>query len=274
MEAANTPRTLASKLSNLAIDPKGGDSGVYTPASDDSMGPLPKTSRGSKPAALKPAPLNTNPMEPSLPSEALISLLSARFLTVTNSSVYPPNIFPPDPALNPAATSKGRTFKYDQDFLLQFQHVSTEKPSMDFELQIKSLIGDSNEGSARPGSSRTPGGMGPRQNSNRNAPGVFAMGTFGSVGNTGKTLPSGTTSAERFAMSQGTIPRSMAKPVAPFNRPGGAFPGTNPMTRTPPSSQVGNMGPHSPRKRNSSKGQSSKRDPYKDAKQEAQATYH
>jgi translation initiation factor 4G len=271
-EAPNTPNTLASKLSNLTLGPKGGDSGASTPASDDSMGPPPKMLGGKRPAALHIPPLNTKPVEPPQPSAALQSLKSARFLTVLNSSLYPPNIMSPNPALNPAVAAKGRTFKYDKDFLLQFQKVFTEKPSVEFESQIKSLIGDGDGGSARPSSSKhTPGGMGPRQNSRQNAPGVFAMGTFGAVGNSGKTLPAGTTSAERFAMSQGAIPRPTPNPMASFNRPGGAFPGTNPMQRTPSSSHMGNMGPHSPRQQNNSKRQSSKRDPYKDSKQEAQA---
>jgi translation initiation factor 4G len=268
-EAPTTPNTLASKLSGLTLSQKGGDSGASTPASDDSMGPPPKLSRG-KPAALNLAPLNTKPIEPPQPSAALQSLKSARFLTVLNSSLYPAGVSSPNPALNSAVTAKGKSFKYDKEFLLQFQKVFTEKPSMEFESQIKALIGDSDGGSTRAGSSRTPGGMGPRTNSNRNPPGAFAMGSFGTVGS-GKTLPPGTTSAERFAMAQGAIPRPTPNPMAAFNRPGGAFPSSNPMTRTPSSSNMGSMGPHSPRQQNSSRRQGSKRETYKEnSKQEAQ----
>ena len=267
-----TPSTLASKLSNLTL---GTDSGTSTPASDDSMGPPPKitsTEKRGKPAALNLTPLNTKPVEPPQPSAALQSLKSARFLTVLNSSIYPPNISSPNPALNSAVTTKGKSFKYDKEFLLQFQKVFIEKPSMEFESQIKALIGDSDGGSARSASTRTSSGMGPRQGSNRNPPGAFAMGSFGAVGG-GKTLPPGTTSAERFAMASGAMPRPAINPMASFNRPGGAFPGGSSMTRTPSSSTMNSM-PHSPRQQSrSQRGGGSKRDGYQasNAKQEAQA---
>jgi translation initiation factor 4G len=270
--APTTPSTLASKLSNLTL---GTDSGTSTPASDDSMGPPPKvpsTEKRGKPAALNLAPLNTKPVEPPQPSAALQSLKSARFLTVLNSSIYPPNISSPNPALNSAVTTKGKSFKYDKEFLLQFQKVFTEKPSMEFESQIKALIGEGDGGSARSASTRTSSGMGPRQGSNRNPPGAFAMGSFGAVGG-GKTLPPGTTSAERFAMASGAMPRPAINPMASFNRPGGAFPGGSSMTRTPSSSTMNSM-PHSPRQQSrSQRGGGSKRDGYQasNAKQEAQA---
>jgi translation initiation factor 4G len=270
--APTTPSTLASKLSNLTL---GTDSGTSTPASDDSMGPPPKipsTEKRGKPAALNLAPLNTKPVEPPQPSAALQSLKSARFLTVLNSSIYPPNISSPNPALNSAVTTKGKSFKYDKEFLLQFQKVFIEKPSMEFESQIKALIGDGDGGSARSASTRTSSGMGPRQNSSRNnPPGAFAMGSFGAVG--GKTLPPGTTSADRFAMSNNTMARPAINPMASFNRPGGAFPGGSSMTRTPSSSTMNSM-PHSPRQQSrSQRGGGSKRDGYQasNAKQEAQA---
>jgi len=274
--APNTPSTLVSKLSNLTL---GTDSGASTPASDDSMGPPPskvnQTEKRGKPAALNLAPLNTKPVEPPQPSAALQSLKSARFLTVLNPAIYPPNISSPNPALNSAVTTKGKSFKYDKEFLLQFQKVFTEKPSMEFESQIKALIGDSDGGSARSGSTRTPGGMAPgsRQNSTRNPPGAFAMGSFGAVGG-GKTLPPGTTSEQRFAISSGAMPRPAINPMASFNRPGGpGFPGGNPMARTPSSSNMSNM-PHSPRQQSrTQRPGGSKRDNYQgsNAKAEAQA---
>lgn len=275
--APTTPSTLASKLSNLTLGGAGTDSGASTPASDDSMGPPPtknvSTEKRGKPAALNLTPLNTKPVEPPQPSAALQSLKSARFLTVMNSSIYPPNISSPNPALNSAVTTKGKSFKYDKEFLLQFQKVFTEKPSLEFESQIKVLIGDGDGGSARSGSTRTPGGMGPRQNSTRNSqPGAFAMGSFGAVGG-GKTLPPGTTSAERFAMASGAMPRPPINPMASFNRPGGAgFPGSNPMTRTPSSSAMNSM-PHSPRQQSRSQRGGSKRNDNQgyNAKAEAQA---
>ncbi|OBT83202.1 hypothetical protein VE02_09146 [Pseudogymnoascus sp. 03VT05] len=249
-----TPSTLASKLGALKL---GGDSGASTPASDDSMGPPPKVLGGekkTKPAALNLAPLNTKPVEPPQPSAALQSLKSARFLSVLDASIYPTNISSPNPALNTAVTSKGKSFKYDKEFLLQFQKVFTEKPSLEFESQIKALIGDGDGGSSRAGSSRTPGGMGPRQGSNR-APGAFTMGTFG----VGKTLPPGTTSQQRFEMSQGTMPRPAgANPMSGNFRSTGTFPGG-----MGPGRQPSGMGqPQSPRNTNPSRGgrQGSKRD--------------
>jgi translation initiation factor 4G len=272
-DAPATPTTLASKLSNLTL---GSDSGASTPASDDSMPPPPKVSaaeKRGKPAALNLAPLNTKPVEPPQPSAALQSLKSARFLRVIDPSIYPPNISSPNPALNSAVTTKGKSFKYDKEFLLQFKQVFTEKPSMEFESQIKALIGDPGDGgSARSASTRTGSGMGPRQGSNRNPPGAFAMGSFGagSIG-TGKTLPPGTTSAERFAMASGAIPRPAINPMASFNRPGGSFPGGNSMTRTPSSSTMNSM-PHSPRQQSRSQRGNSRKDNYQgNAKQEAQA---
>jgi serine/threonine protein kinase len=94
----------------------------------------------------------------------------------------------------------------------------------------------------------------------------FAMGTHGAVGNPSMTLPAGITSAERFATSQGTIPRPMTNPVASSNHLGSALPDLNPMTRTPSSSYVGSMGSHSPHQPNSLPGQSRK-----NAKQKARA---
>lgn len=245
-KAPSTPSTLASKLSNLNL---GTDSGASTPESDSSMGPPPPKAKG-KPAALNLV-VNTKPVEPPQPSAALQSLKSARFLTVLNSSLYPPNISSPNPALNSAVTAKGKSFKYDSAFLLQFQKVFVEKPSMEFESQIKALIGDADASSARSASTRGGGGMGPRSNSTRsnNTPGQYAMGQFGS-GNIpgGKTLPPGTTSDQRFAMASGSLPRPAVNPMASFNRPGGAFPGGNMMGRS--ASNTGSSGynmPSSPR---------------------------
>jgi translation initiation factor 4G len=240
--AKDSPSTLASKLSNMTL---AGESGASTPASDDSMGPPKGASaeKRGKPAALNLAPLNTKPVEAPQPSAALQSLKSARFLTVLNSSIYPPNISSPNPALNSAVTTKNKNFKYDKEFLLQFQKVFTEKPSLEFDAQIKALIGDGDAGSGRSASTRTSGGMGPRGSSHRNAVGAFDMGKFG-AGGAALTLPPGTTSEDRFNMSNGSRPRPQANnPMSSFSRPGGAFPGGN-IGRTP--SNMGSM-PHSPR---------------------------
>jgi len=268
--APNTPATLASKLSSLTL---GTDSGASTPGSDDSMGPPAKASneKRSKPAALNLAPLNTKPIEPPQPSAALQSLKSARFLTVLNSSIYPADIRSPNPALNTAVTTKGKSFKYDKEFLLQFQKVFVEKPSMEFESQIKALIGDPTEpGSAR-STTRGGSGMGARGNSNR-ASGNFAMGQFGAGGAiVGKMLPPGTTSDQRFAMSSGSLPRPAPHPMASFTRATGGFAGGPSMSRS--GSQMGNNAPNSPRQASRSQRQGSKRDNYQsggNSKQDAQ----
>ncbi len=270
--APNTPSTLASKLSNLTL---GTDSGASTPASDDSMGPPPskvaQTEKRGKPAALNLAPLNTKPVEPPQPSAALQSLKSARFLTVLNPSIYPPNISSPNPALNSAVMTKGKSFKYDKEFLLQFQKVFTEKPSMEFASQIKALIGDGDGGSARSGSSRTPGGMGPGSSRSGSARpiGASAMGAFVSLG---KTLPAGTTSEQRYAIAMGTVPRPpMGAQLGSFNRPGGAgFPGGSTMARSSSNTNMGSM--PSPRQQSRSQRGGSKRDNFQtNPKAEAQA---
>ena len=264
----NNPNTLATKLSNLTLD-----SGASTPASDDSMGPPPskvnQSEKRGKPAALNLLQINTQPIEPPQPSAALQSLKSARFLTVLNSSIYPPNISSPNPALNSAVTTKGKSFKYDKEFLLQFQKVFVEKPSMEFASQIKALIGDGDGGSARSGSSRTPGGMGPgssRSNSARPI-GASAMGAFVSLG---KTLPAGTTSDQRYAMSMGAVPRPPMAQLGSFNRPGGAgFPGGSTMARSSSNSNMNSM--PSPRQQSRRSG-GSKRDNFQsNPKAEAQA---
>lgn len=267
-----TPDTLASKV---ATEQKT-ESGASTPVSDDSMGPPPPRSASAtaekrgKPAALNLAPLNTKPVEPPQPSAALQSLKSARFLTHLNASLYPPNISSPNPALNAAVTTKGKSFKYDKEFLLQFKTVFTEKPSVEFESQIKALLGDGDisaragGGSARGASS----GMGAR-GSNRNAPGSFAMGSFGAAPG-GRTLPPGTTSDQRVAMSSGTMARPNVNPMAAFARPGAAFPGGNPMSRTPSTSGMNNI-PHSPRQHSRSTRGGSKRETFGNAKSEAAA---
>jgi translation initiation factor 4G len=242
-------------LANLNINTN--DSNASTPA--------PKTG-GSDKARTKPAALNlvvpSKPVEPPQPSAALQSLKSARWLD--KKELYDPKIYPsgfssPNPALNSAVTRKNKSFKYDAQFLLQFQKVFTEEPSLEFHQQIKNLIGDPDGGSrsastrsAGPGTGRSASKAGP-------AGGFPSMGQFAS-----KPLPlgSGTTSAERFAMSQGQISRpAMGNPMASFGGRGG-FPSSQGMSRTPSSANAGGM-PNSPRqgsRRGGGGGGGSKRD--------------
>lgn len=193
--------------------------------------------RGVKPQRLDLAPLNTKPVEPPQPSAALQSLKSARFLTVMGQDIYPAGISSPNPALNAAVAKKGKTFHYDANFLLQFQKVFTEKPSVEFDQQIKSLMGDGEGGRAGSARAQTPGSA--RQQSRGG--GGFQMGSFNNTAIGGRTLPAGTTSKDRFAMSSGSMPRP--QPMASFQRPGGAFPSSSSMSRTPSQSGL----PNSPR---------------------------
>lgn len=213
----------------------------------------------AKPAALNLAPLKTGSVEAPPPSAAMQALKSSRFLTVRDEIKYPNGIASPNPALNVAAAKKGGSFKYDSAFLLQFQKVFTEQPSVEFSQQVKALIGDSD--GSRSASGRAATGSA-RQNSNRN-PAISSMGTFIPPA---KTLPPGTTSEQRFAIAQGQMSRpAMSGPMASFNR--GGFPGTQ-MTRTPSGANLASSS-----SRNGSRNQprgNSKRN-YNDAQAEAKA---
>ncbi|KHO00833.1 MIF4-like, type 1/2/3 [Metarhizium album ARSEF 1941] len=223
----------AANVSSVADKPPG----VKT-AEEKAGGDAAGQKRSAKPAALNLAPLNTKPVDPPQPSAALQSLKSSRFLQVMDQDIYPSGINSPNPALNAAAAKKGKSFKYDAAFLLQFQKVFTEQPSVEFHQQVKSLIGDGDR-SAR--------AQTPRQPSNRSS-NAFPMGTFNAP--PGRTLPSGTTSEQRMAMSSGAMPRPPVGSIGSFRGPGGGFPGTA-MSRT--SSQSRGAGPNSPGGRQSSR---------------------
>ncbi|OBR13811.1 Translation initiation factor 4F [Colletotrichum higginsianum IMI 349063] len=238
---------VADKLSSLSI----GDPKASTPTEASAPKATPTEKRGSKPSPLNLAPLNTKPVEAPQPSAALQSLKSARFLTVMNQDLYPSGISSPNPALNAAVAKKGKTFKYDAQFLLQFQKVFTEQPSTEFHQQVKSLIGD-NDGSR---SASTPRAGSGRGGSQRGAAATTANSTMG-----GFRAPSnnvrGTTSAERFAMANA----AMGSGGGPVGNMGTfrSFPGPQ-MVRTPSSS---NMGPNSPRTRSARGGGGSRRNDY------------
>lgn len=238
----------ADKLAKLSIDDKS------APAAAAKPGP---GGRGNKPAALNLAPLKTNSIEPPQPSAALQSLKTARLLDTIKTDIYPAGIQSPNPALNAAVSRKGTSFKYDPSFLLQFKSVFTEQPSLDFNQQVKTLIGDGDGG--RSASARTPAGSG-RQPSKGGV--GFPMGTFTQPT---RTLPPGTTSEQRMAMSSGALARPpVPGPMQSFQRPGGAFPSS--MSSR---SGSGSMGSHSARQGSKSGRNSSK--PHVNHKQEAQA---
>ena len=253
------------------------ESGTATPKSDASMGPPPRGAAASKQKALKPEPLRletSKPVEAPQPSAALQSLRSARFLTVINDKTYPAAIASPNPAINSAAPM-GK-FRYDKNFLLQFQNVFIEKPSETWVEKIKETVGDTSDtpSSARP---RQGGTMPPRSTSNRGT-GMGASvqfgggaGAFGNFG-TARTLPPGTTSQARYEASlQGQRPQPSGTLRYNANAPGGfpmGFPA--PMSRTASSTSIGH--PQSPRTNPSHRGSGrgskagTKRDTDKEAK--------
>ena len=250
-----------------AVADKLADMNIQEDKSDSAAEQKPSTAekRAAKPAALNLAPLNTKPVEPPQPSAALQSLKSARFLQVMGNDIYPEGIKSPNPALNAAVTKKGKTFKYDAQFLLQFQKVFTEQPSLEFHQQVKTLIGDGDGN--RSAKAQTPGSA--RQGS-RGQAFTGGMGTFNAPAPQGRTIPPGTTSEQRFAASTGTQPsRPQVAPMASFQRPGGAFPSSASMTRGGSQSGMGNL-PNSPRQPSRSTRGGSRRD-YNSGAKEAQA---
>ena len=238
------------------------ESGASTPGSDASMPPPPQPSQVKPQAAIKPKPvplkLETNkPVEPAQPTPGMQALKSARFLQVKKESVsYPDGILSPNPALNQSGKRNGR--QYDKSFLLQFQEIFKEKPSLDWDNKVKETVGDTQE-SARPQSARTPS-MTARQMPRPSLPSGFA-GPMGSFAQGGRTLPPGTTSQDRFlASTGGGRPPTMSNPLASFaNRPTG-FPvaAPTPLSRTN-SLQAISQVPHSPRTGGSARGKNSRR---------------
>ncbi|KAM0455107.1 hypothetical protein ACHAPV_007998 [Trichoderma viride] len=237
--------SVADKLGDLSIGDK---------SAAEAAGP--KEKRVAKPAALNLAPIKTGAVEPPQPSAALQSLKSARFLAVMNQDLYPEGIKSPNPALNAAVAKKGKTFKYDAAFMLQFQKVFTEQPSLQFHQQIKQLIGDGDGGrSASRGQTPSSARQGSRGG------GGFPGGSFGVP--VGRTLPPGTTSADRMAIASGALPRPQVNPMASFQRPGSGFPGSSAMSRTS-SQNMRNM-PNSPRQSSRSTRGSRRNDNAKEA---------
>ena len=243
------------------------DSGTQTPASEDadasSMPPPTQPASGSlaRPAgaaaAAKPKPAHlkletTKRVEPAEPTPGMQALKSARFLTIKEEAKYPDGFKSPNPALNLNGTRKGQA--YDKDFLLQFQSVFKEKPSVDWDQKVRETLGPGDEpGSARPGSARTPStnmgrsASGRPQQPMQNFGG--AMGQFGGLPN--RTLPAGTTSEQRFAASQQPPGRpGMGAMPAPMGGRGPSFGMPQPigMSRTNSLQAMGNLGgPGSPR---------------------------
>lgn len=216
------------------------DSGATTPASDTSMAPpgKPASAAKQKPAALK---LETSKaVEPPQPSAALKALQAARFVEDLAKISYPSSVASPNPALNANAPAD-RKFHYNKEFLLQFQSVFKEKPSVDWDARVRETVGDSE--SSRPQSARTPM-MGSRNPSRQGFPQPFGgMGSFGQPPSSRHSLPPGST--ERIALANATRTASMANPFGQFGRPGLGM--NNPLSRTNSSSNMHGGMPGSPR---------------------------
>lgn len=194
-------------------------SGTETPLSEDGDQPSPMpapaqpatTSQTRAAGAQKPKPANlkletAKSVEPAEPTPGMQALKSARFLALKEEPQYPDGFKSPNPAVNLNGQRKARA--YDKDFLLQFQNMFREKPSVDWDQKVRETLGPGDEpGSARSQSARTPSANMSRQASNRPG-GPQAISTFGGpMGSFGgqpvvRTLPPGTTSDQRFAASQ------------------------------------------------------------------------
>lgn len=214
------------------------DSGTATPVSDISMGPPGKPAsaqKREKPAALKLE--TTKAVEPPQPSAAMKALQSARFVDDLSKINYPASIVSPNPALNANAPAD-RKFHYNKEFLLQFQSVFKEKPSIDWDARVRETVGETD--TSRPQSARTP--MGARNPSRGGVPQPFVMGAFGQP-----AARPGSTSAERFQASNA---RGPAMPFGQFGRPPVGM-GAPSMSR--PGSNMG-IGPGTPRGAGSRQG--------------------
>jgi translation initiation factor 4G len=229
-----------------------GESGTATPVSEVSM---PPAAKGTGPKRGKAAELTLDtkkPVEPPEPSATLKALQTAKKLENLSAVTYPSDVASPNPALNQNAPPN-RGFKYDKAFLLQFQSIFKEKPSLDWDAKIRDALGDG-DSSARPsGSARTPSTMGGRSMSNRPPATANAFGPMGAFGGSAqRPLPPGTTSEQRFAASNAAMrgaPVAAQNPFAQFGR--GAM-GT-PMARNPSSNALGPI-PGSPRVGGGSRG--------------------
>ena len=234
---------------------------------------------GAQKAKPTPLKLETNKrVEPAEPTPGMQALKSARFLDLKEEAKYPDGLKSPNPALNQAGARKGRA--YDKDFLLQFQKVFNEKPSVDWDRKVKETLGSGDD--ARAQSARTPSSMGARSASGR--PGNQAMqtnfgGPMGAFGNQpARTLPPGTTSDSRFqaanagmgAGGRAPLPAQVAR--MPSNL-GMGTPGAG-IIRNTSSMAMGNMGPNSPRQasaRGGKPGGSKRGDRIMSRKEEAEA---
>ncbi|KAL2872525.1 putative eukaryotic translation initiation factor subunit eIF-4F [Aspergillus lucknowensis] len=189
------------------------DSGTVTPVSDTSSMAPPAKPTSSAAAKQKPAALKletSKAVEPPQPTAGMKSLHSARFVDDLSKISYPASIVSPNPALNTNAPAD-RKFHYNKEFLLQFQTVFKEKPSIDWDARVRETVGDTD--SSRPQSARTPMS---RTQSRTGAQPDYQMGAFGQPASR-HSLPPGTTSEQRFALSNART-ASMGNPFGQFGR--------------------------------------------------------
>ncbi|KAK6525063.1 hypothetical protein TWF281_011943 [Arthrobotrys megalospora] len=193
---------LASDIAKITVSPQ-----VAAPAETQAPPAV------NKPNQRKPAPLNLQlktSSEPALPSAALTALRSARFIDDINKVAYPPSIISPNPALN--ANAPNGKFKYEKDFLMQFQTVFTDKPSTDWDQRMRDTVGEPD--SARPmGGSRAPSSAGPGK-ARSTLPGPpqpmgMGMGTFrvGGGGVGGSVVPPSGRQPSNSPFPIGGVPR-------------------------------------------------------------------
>ena len=219
------------KRSNLGPGAES-QAGLETPTDtvpEESM-PLPKPAKGAGTTKPKPLPLKletAKPVEAPQQTPGMRSLKSARMLQLQNEAInYPEGIQSPNPALNQISKRGGRM--YDKTFLMQFQDAFKEKPDVDWDKRLKDTLGDPSDSSA-PKSARTPSsGVGARTQSHRGHPSstFTAQAPMGAFAN--RALPSGTTSDQRFAMSnQGRAVNAPLVSFPPNRAPGFPMPAVN-----------------------------------------------
>ncbi|KAK3625338.1 hypothetical protein LTR22_023593 [Elasticomyces elasticus] len=241
----------ASAPESGAETPVSEDTGAETPVEAVAVDP-PAQQTAARAGAQKPKPahlkLETNKrVEPAEPTPGMQALKSARFLEIKEDAKYPDGFKSPNPALNQGGAKKGRA--YDRDFLMQFQSVFNEKPTVDWDQKVKDTLGSGDEPqSARTASARS---AGPRQVSARGgampAQSFGPMGSFGGQGGPRAMLPPGTTSQDRFAASQGGARQTPAQMQRMPSQVGMGAPGMG-MSRTNSVQTMGGMGgPNSPR---------------------------
>lgn len=259
------------KKSTLGPSASAPESGTETPTSEEApsdstvMPPPQPTQTQARPLGLqkpKPAHLKletTKRVEPAEPTPGMQALKSARFLELKEEPKYPDGFMSPNPALS---DRKGRA--YDKNFLLQFQNVFKEKPSVDWDQKVKETLGADEPGTARPQSARTPGM--PRQPSGRPGGPLAApfgvMGQFSGAAPGPRTLPPGTTSDQRFAASQSGGRPGMAMPGQMGRVPSNLGMGGSAMgiPRNPSLQGMASMaGPGSPRQPSSRGGKGASR---------------